>query len=164
TIIIPMSVKTDSIIIRNFEPKDNDAVYALILSILETEYSDLSAEAYLDDIGNITANYQNDGDHFFVCEDNNRIIGTVAVKQEDKKTALLRRLFLNPNYRGKGIGKQLIQTAIDFAKSKKFKMIYFDGNNHMLHIKSILEKVGFKLKEDINLPGVEIFKLYYPLV
>ena len=45
--------------------------------------------------------------------------GTIGIKEESKNVAILRRLFVSPNYRGKGYGLALIDKALDFSLTQE---------------------------------------------
>jgi len=61
--------------------------------------------------------------------------------------AHLRWFIMSDTWRGKGIGKQLINTAIDFCRNKGYKRVYlwsFDGLSAARHL---YHKTGFQLVE-----------------
>ena len=68
---------------------------------------------------------------YIVAETNNKIVGAIAYyppgksnpKYFDSNCASLRLLAVNPNYRGRGIGKLLTQTGIDRAKKDNAEAI-----------------------------------------
>jgi GNAT superfamily N-acetyltransferase len=62
--------------------------------------------------------------------------------------AHLRWFIMSDDLRGKGAGNQLINTAINFCRSKEYNKIYlwtFEGLSAARHL---YEKVGFKLVEE----------------
>lgn len=149
--------------VREYQPGDSESVYALILAILTNEFREIPPEHYLSDIKDIQSVYAGERNEFFVCENDGEIIGTIAVKEDDKKTALLRRLFVNPHFRGKKAGKTLIEKALAFCREKHYEKIVFTGNNRMHDVKEVLKKLGFKEAEDIQLPGLELFRMSHAL-
>jgi GNAT superfamily N-acetyltransferase len=149
--------------IREFKPEDREEVYALILSILTTEFKDLPPEHYLADLRDISRIYEGERNEFFVAELDGQIVGTAAVKEEDEKTALLRRLFVHPHMRGKKVGRMLVEKIFSFCKSKGYSKVIFTGNHRMQNAKAILLKLSFKEEEDVLLAGVEIFRLAHKL-
>ena len=153
----------EEINIRDYQKEDKEAVYGLILSIMEQEFEDIPPSVYLEDIGDIPRVYGSEGDHFYVCEHQGKIIGTIALKRDDEDSALLRRFFVNPHFRGSGVGSQLIAKALEFCKQKKYKKVFFDGNTKMHKVRALLKKNGFKEDESIPLENIGIFKLSYLL-
>ncbi len=91
-----------------------------------------------------------DGSCFWVVEnkDESQIIGTVAIRNlkgltSDESSAELKRLFLSKSYRGLGIGKEMINIAIDFAKRMDYKRILLHSSNKMKASRNLYLKNGF---------------------
>ena len=81
---------------------------------------------------------------FYCLTDQDKVIGTVALKKIDDLTVELKALYLDHDYRGKGFGRRLINKVIEDAKMHGFKSIVLDS---MLQYKDALrlyEKAGFK--------------------
>jgi GNAT superfamily N-acetyltransferase len=148
---------------REFQNHDQDGVYTLILSILESEFKDIPPEGFLNDVKDVQSSYDGDGNHFFICESGGEVVGTIAVKRDDDTTALMRRFFVNPHYRGKKIGKRLMEMVFDYCRDNKYDKIIFTGNNRMHKVHAVLKKAGFIEEEDIMLLNLELFKLSYTL-
>jgi GNAT superfamily N-acetyltransferase len=81
------------------------------------------------------------------------------------KGAHLRWFILSDVLRGKGAGRQLLDTAINFCKIRGYKMIYlwiFEGLNAARHL---YEDAGFRLiKQQSGLQwGTEVNEQYFEL-
>ncbi len=153
----------DKMKIKEYQDSDKDSVYSLILSIMEEEFEGIPANLYLQDISDISNVYGGEGENFYVCEKDNKIIGTIALKREDDESVLLRRFFVNPNFRNSGVGGKLINKVLEFCKKEKYKKIFFSGNTKMHKVKLLLLKNGFKEEESIFWKNIGIFKLSYDL-
>jgi len=140
-------------ITKSFEPQTVD----FINSILKSEFPDSLHHLAADDLENLCDNYKGKRDLFLVLKTETDIIGTVAIKEDSRQVALLRRLFVSPQYRNKGYGKLLIQKAIDFCIDKKYEMICFRGNNQMDGAIKIIEKFGFIKKDLIDFGSFHIY-------
>lgn len=149
--------------IRAFKTTDSKKVKELILAVLTTEYP-FDKKAYsdsdLDDIGGV---YGGERNHFFVVDDNGKIAGTVGIKEDETNTAILRRLFVSSDYRRKGLGKMLLEKALDFTKEKNYKHVVFRTTNRMIQAIELCKKNGFEMKEKIDLGGFEIYKFQLDL-
>ena len=53
-----------------------------------------------------------------------RIIGSVAIVGRSKLEAQLRWFFVHPQYRGRGIGKNLLTEALQFSKRRKYRSVF----------------------------------------
>ncbi|NWF93390.1 MAG: GNAT family N-acetyltransferase [Syntrophaceae bacterium] len=89
-------------------------------------------------------------DGFWVAEAEERIVGSIAIDgiRHDQQGAHLRWFIVAPEAQGRGIGNRLIEEAVEFCRSKKFKGIYlwtFAGLDPARHL---YEKWGFRLCEE----------------
>jgi amino-acid N-acetyltransferase len=63
-------------------------------------------------------------DSFFVAEHDGAIVGVVGLEQCCREYALLRSTAVAPEWRGRGIGRQLVARAIADAESHGTKALY----------------------------------------
>lgn len=90
------------------------------------------------DTADVEKHYMQNG-CFWCLFDNHVLIGTVAVRTIDfeNKILELKRMFVLPEYQGKGYGGQLLKQAIDYAKEQKFSSICLDTRNELAIARSI---------------------------
>lgn len=81
---------------------------------------------------------------FWVAVEDDTVIGTVAIREIDKNTAKLHRMFVLTQYHGKGVGPALLQHAIAFAKQQGYKEIILNTHHLMHRAHRFYEKNGFK--------------------
>ncbi|MDY9926791.1 GNAT family N-acetyltransferase [Methanosarcina sp.] len=60
----------------------------------------------------------------WVTEYNGQIVGSIGVVGTDRCTAQLRWFLIEPEFRGTGLGRQLITIALDYCKQKKFSRVF----------------------------------------
>ncbi len=75
------------------------------------------------------------------------------------KNWILNDLFVEANYRRKGIDEKLIQTAIKFAKEKDAKFLQLETAKDNYTAQSLYESIGFKKQEldrDLLLYRIEV--------
>lgn len=106
-------------------------------------------------------------DGIWVATVNNRIEGSIVIDgiQAMDKGAHLRWFIVSDVLRGKGAGRQLLDTAINFCNIKGYKTTYlwtFEGLNAARHL---YEDAGFKLiKQQSGLQwGTEVNEQYFQL-
>ncbi len=142
--------------VRTYRKQDSEGVRALILSVLKQEYP-FDMNAYADsDINDIEGTYLGERNTFLVFQNGNRIVGTVGIKSDSDKTALLRRLFVAPDERKKGIGSSLLAESISFCRDKGYKEIVFRATDRMGAAMSLIKKHGFAEKEKLEIAGFHI--------
>jgi len=149
--------------IKIFEPKDNDGVKDLIISILTKEYP-FDKSVYEDsDLCGISQTYGGKRDSFFVIKSEGKILGTVGIKEDSEDTALVRRLFVDPACRRKGYGALLLDRAIQHCRKNNFKHVVFRTTGRMVQAINLLKKTSFKELEKIDLGGFQIYKFMLDL-
>lgn len=144
--------------IRAVSHQDDPQVKALITGILEKEFPAEERAFLSTDIESVSKNYGDEGDAFFVACDDRVIVGTVGIKREDERSALLRRIFVEPEYRRKKIGSQLILSAIGFCKEKEYKEIIFKTTSRMQDAIRLCQATGFIRRATIQLGSLDLFK------
>lgn len=150
--------------VRVLKKEDSAAVKELILSILTSEYP-FDKSAYSDsDLYNLGETYSGARDSFFVLEEEGKIVGTVGVKEDSEDVALLRRLFVDSNYRNKGYGGLLMAEATKFCKEKGYSSLVFRTTNRMKQAIELCKKKGFKKAEEADLQGFQIYKFVLSLI
>jgi len=91
---------------------------------------------------------QDPDERIWIVEQNSTLKGSIAITKYDEDTAQLRWYFLDPGLRGLGIGKELIVSALTFAKQKEYKRIILWTVDLLDRALSLYEKNGFTLTEE----------------
>ena len=96
------------------------------------------------DIINIPDSYMSNGCMWCMYE-NNQLIGTVAVRTIDieNKIAEMKRLYVLKEHQGKGYGNILFETALNYAKERRFNKICADTRNDRNASRHLMRKYGF---------------------
>ena len=146
------------ITIRRYEPGDETQVKALVTEIMNSEFHDSSAAYPTDDLENINRVYGGLGEAFFVACDGDKVVGTVGIKKEDDRVALLRRLFVALPYRHQQLGLKLIDRALQFCAEVGYDEVMFKTTSTMKRAIEICRKRGFVQRAKLNLGQVELVK------
>ena len=144
--------------IRKFKPQDQPQVKNLIRLILQRELNVDKSTYPETDIKNIEESYGGKRDVFFVAVIGNSVIGSIAIKEDDKNTALLRRIFVSPEFRGIGLGKKLIVKAIEFCENNDYSVINFCSTDKMRAANDLCKKNGFKRRACMTLGADKLLK------
>lgn len=144
--------------VRKCETTDTKAARSVIEKILVEEFP-AEASAYpASDLTDILTSYGKLGESFFVACDGEKVVGTVGIKREDDRVAFLRRLFVDPQYRGKKIGKKLLERAIAFCQEVNYEELVFKTTSAMAGAIALCEKSGFVLRARIDLGPIQLLK------
>src|SRR2546430_16173165 len=69
------------------------------------------------DLTDIRGSYLERGGRFWVLVDDGRVVGTVAVVPAGRGACEVKRLYLLPAYRGRGLGRALMERGFDWART-----------------------------------------------
>ena len=92
-------------------------------------------------------NYNPEMDRVWICEHQNVIVGFLLLMHRDNKVAQLRYFYLEPAYRGIGLGKKLMESFMKFLKEKQYQSAYLWTTHELSVAASLYTKHGFKLTE-----------------
>ena len=87
---------------------------------------------------------------FYCLFDQDKLIGTVALKKLDENTVELKAMYLDRSYRGKGLGRRLMDKIVDEAKRLGYKSIVLDSMSQYKDALRLYERTGFKNTERYN--------------
>jgi GNAT superfamily N-acetyltransferase len=149
--------------IRKFKPSDGEAVLSLVSTVLREEFHRESSAFPMHDLKDVSAGYGGDRETFLVAVADGQVVGTCGVKQDDTETALLRRLFVSPDHRRKGIGGRLVDAAVEFARKTGYEQIVFRGTTSMSAARELCQGKGFSEREVISMGDFELFAYGLPL-
>ncbi len=102
------------------------------------------ARRYLEEL------YDEDPECFFVCEENGEIMGFIFCnrfwysKFEHSHVGAIHEIVVLPGHRHEGIGKKLLEEAMNYLKSKKIELWVGEHNRDAMEF---YKKIGFKEKE-----------------
>ena len=89
-------------------------------------------------------------EHFWCLFDGEDMIGTVALKKLDSGKCELKSLYLLEQYHKKGLGRLLLNTAIQEAKRNGYGEMYLDSLSSGRRAVRLYEKAGFERTERYN--------------
>jgi len=103
-----------------------------------------SADGKDSDIRDIDAVYLARRGAFFVVEDAGRIVGSVGVRKLTDEIAELKRVYLEPEFRGAGLGEALCIAAIAEARKLGYKALRLDSTRDSVRALGLFRKLGFR--------------------
>lgn len=91
----------------------------------------------------------------------NKLIGTIAVKV-NKDEASLKRVFLDKDYRGQGLGKKLSQWGFDYAKEQGCKIMHIWSGTFCHAAHKLYKNLGAKdMQEKRAIGGIKNIEEFY---
>lgn len=87
-------------------------------------------------------------DRIWLAESNGRIIGSIAIVGHSIADAQLRWFLVHPDYRGLGIGKELLKEAVQFCKERKYQTIFLWTTSELVEAEHLYAHFGFSKTEE----------------
>jgi GNAT superfamily N-acetyltransferase len=108
----------------DLRPGDIGAVAAMHGLLYAREYGfDVSFEAYVAEPLSAFALRTAPRERIWLAEDGGKLVGCVAIVEESAGTAQLRWFLVIPAARKRGLGRRLLQTAVEVARRMNYRRI-----------------------------------------
>jgi putative acetyltransferase len=140
--------------IRPIEQNDNIDLAKVIRGALEEFGANKPGTVYFDPTTDALFELFNNtpGSYYYVAVINDVLVGGAGIFPTENLpngTCELVKLYLHKDARGTGLGKQLLNKAMDWAKEYGYKQVYLESMPELSKAVTIYENVGF---ERINQP------------
>ncbi len=133
--------------IRTILPADNPAVASIIRNTFTEFDANRPGTAYYDQaLDDMYAGFRVPGSRYHVGLVNDRIAGGAGIYPSPglpEGVCELVKMYLDAPARGKGLGKQLIEECLSFARSYGYSQVYIETMPEFRKAMSIYEKFGF---------------------
>jgi putative acetyltransferase len=139
------------VIVRAASAADGPAIRALIESVL-VEHGLLPDPSGIDaDLVDVVASYHDRGGVFDVVEDEGVVVGTMGLLPLGEGTCELRKMYLAPTARGKGVGRTLLERAIAEARRRGFARMELETAAPLKRAMELYERFGFRRFEKAHI-------------
>jgi putative acetyltransferase len=133
-------------LIRDWQPGDRNTA-AETISIILAEYGIIFEPTGADiDVLEIETYYQETGGEFWVIEQEGKVVGTSGyypVKRGEKSVEI-RKMYLLPTVRGKGLGKYLLKQLETAIANRGFQEIWIETASVLKEAVKLYESSGYQ--------------------
>ncbi|WP_049622133.1 GNAT family N-acetyltransferase [Frateuria defendens] len=138
---------SDTYLIRPIEPRDDEAVAAIIRAVMPEFGADGPGFALHDpEVDGMSAAYAQPRRAYFVVEREGAVIGGAGVAPLDGGEAdvcELRKMYFLPQARGLGAGAAMMQRCLDAARGFGFRRCYLETLTGMDAAQALYRRSGF---------------------
>lgn len=133
---------------RHLAREDNKAIADLIRSVFLEFGIARPGTVYFDPTtDDLYKLFSVPGSEYWIAEDNEKIIGGCGIYPTENLPdgcGELVKFYLNASYRGKGIGKQLMDISMESARKMGYRQLYLESLPELGRAISLYERAGFK--------------------
>ena len=84
----------------------------------------------------------------WLAERGDRLVGCPAIALRDGNRGQLRWVLVDPSARGRGIGKQLVGSAMDYCREEGCESVFLETTDGLLESQTLYEKLGFAVASE----------------
>lgn len=138
----PITVRTD------IHPGDISAIISLHGVLYAKEYGfNHTFEPYVAKPLSEFVLQQDDRNCLWIVEYEEIVMGAIAIVKHNDTIAQLRWFILHPDLRGEGIGRRLLEEAINFCETYGYKTVYLWTIDFLTAALKLYTSAGFKLTD-----------------
>jgi putative acetyltransferase len=138
----------DKLRIRTIQPDDNKALAAIVRNSLSEFGAARPGTVYFDPTtDHLFELFQTAGSFYFTALSADEIAGGAGIFPSPglpEGTCELVKMYLRPEYRGKGLGRLLIEKCLGSAAEAGYRHVYIETLPELRKAMSVYEKFGFR--------------------
>jgi peptidyl-dipeptidase Dcp len=163
------TIRLDDIVIRT-ELRPGDIGYVIYLHgrLYKEEYDyGIAFEAYVaQGMYEFYQQYDPARDRVWVCEHGGRIVGSLLLMHREGNVAQLRYFILEPEYRGIGLGKKLMELYMEYYRSRGYRGGYLWTTHELATAASLYQRHGFVRTEEKSSQafGKSLYEVKFELI
>ncbi len=145
--------------------EDLEALRRLFLEYRKTPGVDVCAVSFEQEVESLPGVYAAPEGALLLAEDAGRAIGCAALRPIGDRVCELKRLYVKPEARGSGAGRQLTLAAVHMARAKRYRALRLDTLPSMESAIALYRSMGFKKigqYYEAAPPGALFFELTLP--
>ena len=120
-----------------------ECIRMLFLQYAESLDFDLDFQQFDDELNGLPGDYSPPDGCLILAEDDGKWAGCVALHRLEDDICEMKRLYVLPDFQGRGIGKFLAQAVIDEARTKGYAKMRLDTVESMHAARALYVSLGF---------------------
>lgn len=130
--------------LRDYRPGDEEDVFRIVKRVLAEYNLETNPEETDADLKDIHQSYILGGGAFRILESGGRSIGSYGLYATTRVSCELRKMYLLPEFRGRGFGRKIMEDALRTAKALKFIEMTLETNSRLKEAIELYKANGFK--------------------
>ncbi|MFW6196352.1 MAG: GNAT family N-acetyltransferase [Thermoplasmatota archaeon] len=130
-------------IVESYDEQDISEIRDIFIEYRKDLGLDLSFQEFQDELEELPGEYSPPEGSILMAKDD-ETVGCVALRKINEDTCEMKRLYVKPDYRGKGLGKKLALTIIDMAREKGYDKMKLDTLTTLKKANELYHSIGFE--------------------
>ena len=94
-------------------------------------------------LGKFAESHDEQRDRLWIAEWQGKIVGSIAIVGVSETVAQLRWFLIHPQTRGQGLGRRLIEEALEFCRQHSYKSVFLLTLNNLYAAGHLYQAAGF---------------------
>jgi putative acetyltransferase len=124
-------------------PADTQAIVALVREYAAWLHIDMSFQNFEQEMARIGSTYSLPKGLFWVVQEGAQLVGRVGFKHLDDATAEVKRLYVQPAFRGQQLGEQLMQVLSGTTRQLGYQRLVLDTVPQTAFAQTLYQRMGF---------------------
>jgi GNAT superfamily N-acetyltransferase len=124
--------------------QDYKEALLVVKSYIEWLGIDLSFQSIDNELKEFSSIYGYPKGAFVLAKIDGKVAGGVGFKEFKSGICEIKRLYIYEEFRGKGIAKRVLKSALNLAKEYGYKSVYLDTLDYMREAITLYESFGFR--------------------
>ena len=149
-------------IVRAQSPHQIDEVRRLFREYEQFLGVDLCFQSFEEELAGLPGKYGPPDGVLLMAMDGRQSAGCVALRKVEDGVCEMKRLYLKPQYRGRGLGRRLAERIVSEAVTLDYRVMRLDTLDKLKEAMGLYEAMGFRRREPYYgnpLPGVVYWEL-----
>ncbi|MCG8405218.1 MAG: GNAT family N-acetyltransferase [Phycisphaerales bacterium] len=125
-----------------FQRHHQDGVVFAVKDVFDEYGFTWEADGYCRDLYNVEKHYSEPGGMFWAVLDGEQVIGCAGLRWHGEECEL-HRMYLTKRYRGRGLGRRLLETCMDCARERGCTSMRAWSDTTLVDAHRLYEKLGF---------------------
>jgi ribosomal protein S18 acetylase RimI-like enzyme len=131
-------------ILQAVSPEQWQAARTLVEEYAASLGVDLSFQDFAHEIEQLTREYGPPDGAFLLAEDDGDYLGCVALRRFEGRAGEIKRLYVRPAGRGRGLGRTLANTVIAAGRERGYERLLLDTLPSMSEARALYQALGFR--------------------
>lgn len=123
---------------------DFSAAKEIILEYVDWLGFNLEFQNFDYEINNLQEMYSEPEGSMFLASINNKFVGVAGIRKFENNICELKRMYVKPEYRNKGIGRKILEYSIESAKKFNYEKMKLDTDDLMQAAIKLYLDFGFE--------------------